>query len=209
MSKLGDQIRYYRSINNLTLKDIANKTDLSVSFVSEIERGRRNPSLGNLNKLAAALGVETAVLIGAIKPPLTAEDYAEGYAEESTPQDELLEGVEDLIRSLSQRSLSGRKFPPNIQQAVEREFKGIKDAYDVEFEYTPDDILQVCKEVDNAEFTMEFTNALKRVQSNANNAPVSTDPYDGLTEDEIAKVESYKAYLLSQRNKNENSAAGE
>jgi len=42
-----------------------------------------------------------------------------------------------------------------------------------------------------------------------NNAPPRENPYNELTEEEIKKVESYKAYLLSQRGKaDDEQAAG-
>ena len=55
--KLSAKLRELRTKNNLTLKDLSAKSGISVSFISDIENGRRNPSIETLKTLANALGV--------------------------------------------------------------------------------------------------------------------------------------------------------
>ena len=53
---VGIKINYERKIvNNMTLQELANKIDISVSFLSDIERGRSNPSLEKLTEISKAL----------------------------------------------------------------------------------------------------------------------------------------------------------
>jgi len=67
---IGDNIKLLRTHKKLTLKDLAEKATLSVSFISDIENGRRIPRLENLQKLAEALEVSISELTGeAIKIP--------------------------------------------------------------------------------------------------------------------------------------------
>ena len=54
---LGSKIRQLRKERNLTLKQLANKTALSVSLISQIELGKSAASVSTLRKLAAALAV--------------------------------------------------------------------------------------------------------------------------------------------------------
>lgn len=51
--KLGDRMRELRLARKETLLDIAGGTGISVSYLSDLERGRTKPSMDTLEKLAA------------------------------------------------------------------------------------------------------------------------------------------------------------
>ena len=57
-SAVGQRIREQRHSRPLTLKQLANRTGLSVSLISQIELGKSAASMATLHKLAAALGVK-------------------------------------------------------------------------------------------------------------------------------------------------------
>ncbi len=59
---LGAKIRLLRKERQLTLKQLANKTALSVSLISQIELGKSAASVSTLRKLATALGVSMSAL---------------------------------------------------------------------------------------------------------------------------------------------------
>ena len=59
---LGAKIRQLRKDRALTLKQLANKTALSVSLISQIELGKSAASVSTLRKLATALGVSMSYL---------------------------------------------------------------------------------------------------------------------------------------------------
>ncbi len=59
----GDQIRAMREERGYTLQDLARRASLSLSYLSEIERGSKRPSLKTIDKLASALNVSKAQLI--------------------------------------------------------------------------------------------------------------------------------------------------
>ena len=59
---LGAKIRVLRKERELTLKQLANKTALSVSLISQIELGKSAASVSTLRKLATALGVTMSAL---------------------------------------------------------------------------------------------------------------------------------------------------
>ncbi len=52
----GSMIRRIRKSHNLRLADVASKTELSLSFLSQVERGLINPSINSLRRIALALG---------------------------------------------------------------------------------------------------------------------------------------------------------
>jgi DNA-binding NtrC family response regulator len=59
---LGARIRSLRKERALTLRQLANKTALSVSLISQIELGKSAASVATLRKLSTALGVSLAGL---------------------------------------------------------------------------------------------------------------------------------------------------
>ncbi len=56
--EIGRRVRERRTDRALTLKQLANRTGLSVSLISQIELGKSAASLSTLHKLATALGVK-------------------------------------------------------------------------------------------------------------------------------------------------------
>ncbi len=60
--KIGSRIRALRKQRTLTLKQLANKTGLSVSLISQIELGKSAASVSTLHKLSAALAVTMSYL---------------------------------------------------------------------------------------------------------------------------------------------------
>lgn len=69
-SELGGRLRQ-RRVNDLhlSLADVAEKADLSIQYVSNLERGRGNPTIGALRSLASALDMSIDSLMGADVDP--------------------------------------------------------------------------------------------------------------------------------------------
>ena len=79
---VGRRIRELRREHKLSLETIADRTDLSIGFLSQIERGLSSPSLRVLATLADVLGVGIAALFGS-KP---GDDPASGGVVTRQPQ---------------------------------------------------------------------------------------------------------------------------
>lgn len=60
---VGRNVRRYRTATGMTQEQLALEARLDLTYVGGIERGRRNPSVVVLGKLAEALGVEPSDLI--------------------------------------------------------------------------------------------------------------------------------------------------
>ncbi|OGO77986.1 MAG: DNA-binding protein [Clostridiales bacterium GWB2_37_7] len=56
--EIGEKINELRSSKDMTLKDLSEKTSLSVSFLSQAERGLTSIAIITLQKIAEALGVD-------------------------------------------------------------------------------------------------------------------------------------------------------
>ncbi|WP_026896096.1 helix-turn-helix domain-containing protein [Clostridiisalibacter paucivorans] len=54
---IGDKIRKIRQQKGLTLNEIANGTNLTASYISQIERNITEPSISSLRKIASILNV--------------------------------------------------------------------------------------------------------------------------------------------------------
>lgn len=61
---LGDKIRLMRTEKNMSLQDLAKRADISLSYLSEIERCTVYPALGTLKRVAGGLDVPASALIG-------------------------------------------------------------------------------------------------------------------------------------------------
>jgi transcriptional regulator with XRE-family HTH domain len=71
---VGQRIRDLRRSRAMSLEEVAARTDLSIGFLSQIERGLSSPSLRVLATLADVLGVGIAGLFGAKESSRTASD---------------------------------------------------------------------------------------------------------------------------------------
>lgn len=60
---LGETIRKLRRADGLSQSDVAREADISVSFLSLIERGKREPTLSVLRRLAGALNAPFGLLL--------------------------------------------------------------------------------------------------------------------------------------------------
>ena len=54
---VGERLRAVRNLRRTTLKVVAQRSGLSESFLSQVERGHANASIASLQRIAAALGI--------------------------------------------------------------------------------------------------------------------------------------------------------
>lgn len=63
MNEISKIIKKTRTDKNITLKSLSEKTDLSISFLSQVERGVSSLTITSLKKIADALGVSLKDLV--------------------------------------------------------------------------------------------------------------------------------------------------
>ena len=73
---MGQRIRKRRGDYSLSLRDLAKKTSLTASFLSQIERGVISPSLNSLRKISEALDVPLLYFLSdtSERPPVVRAD---------------------------------------------------------------------------------------------------------------------------------------
>ena len=64
MVKIGDRLRDLRVRRALTQEELAEKADVGTNTVARLERNESEPHMSTLRKLARALDVDPAELIG-------------------------------------------------------------------------------------------------------------------------------------------------
>ena len=63
LRQLGEYIKAQRAMNQLSQRELARLADLSDTYLSQLERGRHEPSLSVLRALADSLGIRQSELI--------------------------------------------------------------------------------------------------------------------------------------------------
>ncbi|HEY4030856.1 MAG TPA: helix-turn-helix transcriptional regulator [Caulobacteraceae bacterium] len=65
---VGDNVRRLRIARGLTQEQLAFESKIDLTYMGGIERGRRNPSLLVMSRIAQALGAEPAALLEKPRP---------------------------------------------------------------------------------------------------------------------------------------------
>lgn len=60
---LGERVKAYRRRAGMTLQELADKTDLSPSFLSKLESGKVGVSVANLDKISSSMGIYVSHLV--------------------------------------------------------------------------------------------------------------------------------------------------
>ena len=109
--KLHERLRELRSERGLRLKDVAETAGISVPYLSDLERGRTNPSLETLQTLAGAYDITVHDLLESVEFYGQTTDGALPRGLADLIADPVL-GVQltpDWVRSLSRIELRGKR----------------------------------------------------------------------------------------------------
>jgi transcriptional regulator with XRE-family HTH domain len=58
MVKIGDSLKRWRAERGISQQDLADKSGVGYASIARIETGRQDPTVGMLERLAVALGIE-------------------------------------------------------------------------------------------------------------------------------------------------------
>ena len=65
--QLGKRIRYLRKEKRWSQLDLALESNVNRNYISDLEKGRRNPTILVLEKIAIALNIDLATLLKGIQ----------------------------------------------------------------------------------------------------------------------------------------------
>jgi len=109
--KLGEKMRLLRKrTHGYTLTSVSEATGLSVSFLSDVERGRTKPSLDTLEKLARLYRISIDDLLQGVDwetfvpPSVDLPGFAEFLLEMEKGSEPLKQDVLDIVLRAEQRS---------------------------------------------------------------------------------------------------------
>jgi len=123
-----EKVRYVRTkVRDMTLKELAIKTGLSVSFLSDAELGRTAMSIVALEKVAEALRVTSSYLLD--KRNMTLENLADLHKidipiriKEYMIKQESLPYI-SLIKEVDEKNIFSLEFLKNLIELHEKESK--------------------------------------------------------------------------------------
>ena len=106
--KLGERLRFIRKEHQLTLKDLRERADLSVPYLSDMERSVVNPSIETLRKVAKAYNMTVQELFTGVEGlgESARDSYPEGFADfldDSEYQDEIDDDWKEFLLRLDFR----------------------------------------------------------------------------------------------------------
>lgn len=78
----GSELRKVRKSKKMTLQELSDRSDLSISFLSQIERGLRTLTFTSLNKIADALEVDVNFFFGTSNSNVKKQVIQEGISSE-------------------------------------------------------------------------------------------------------------------------------
>lgn len=129
----GKKVRELRKSNNLTMRELAEKSGTASSYISDLENGRiKKPSADKLDRIAGVLGVSIDYLLGKKKvfdltDPKTREIISK------IPKETLIEGSKERVQEINQRAADGM-IDIGIYAALDEEMQILKLATDEQIE---------------------------------------------------------------------------
>lgn len=109
--KLGQRLRLIRKENQLTLKELSQRSKLSVPYLSDMERSVVNPSVDTLQKVANAYNISVKDMISGVEGlgESSNTDYPEGFQSFLKHYETLYKISDDWKESLLKVDFRGRR----------------------------------------------------------------------------------------------------
>ncbi len=64
--QFGARVRYLRNNQKISIEELAFRSNINSNYLSDLERGNRNPTLKVLNKISKGLGIDLSELLKGI-----------------------------------------------------------------------------------------------------------------------------------------------
>ncbi|AUS10929.1 MULTISPECIES: helix-turn-helix domain-containing protein [Bacillus] len=133
---VGQRIKAIRKERKLTQVQLADKANLSRSYLADIERDRYNPSLSTLESVAGALGVQVSAIVG--EENLIKEEPVEYNAKEEKDIAKRMEEIRRDLENSDGLSFSGEPMSPEaIESLMEAMEHIVRQTQRINKKYTP------------------------------------------------------------------------
>jgi transcriptional regulator with XRE-family HTH domain len=119
---LGTKCRQFRRDRHLTLQTIAERTGLSPSMISMVERGRTSPSIGTLVAISSALGVRVSDLFDGHDTTLNPVNRLQDQDGLATPSGvhhraAVVAGIDGISVQVNTYEVGGESAPEQLHHA--------------------------------------------------------------------------------------------
>ncbi|MGV0813181.1 XRE family transcriptional regulator [Mycolicibacterium boenickei] len=123
---VGGRIRQFRAARKMSLRQLADRAGISAGFLSQVERGQVNASVGTLRRLAQALGIslpdlftddevtDVRILRKAARPAIEVSELSSKYLLSQKP----LRNLEVYAGELSPGSTAGEAYVHGDAQEI-------------------------------------------------------------------------------------------
>lgn len=129
----GKKVRELRKANNLTMRELAEKSGTASSYISDLENGKiKNPSGVKLSKIAEVLKVSTDELLGK-KKVFDLTDLKTKERISKIPRETLIEGLNKKIEDINQNAADAM-IDIGIYASLDDEMQILKLATDEQIE---------------------------------------------------------------------------
>lgn len=172
-------LRQIRTDRGMSLKDVADKTGLTVSFLSQLEKGKTMPSISTLKSIAVSINTTISALVGespVLPDPVIRKDerksikYAEGITMYLLSSSGSNNQMETLLFELSPNASSGTKAYRHFGQEFVMVLSGI-------LEITLNSRRHVLKKGDSIYFNSSSPHSFKNISKGRTEAVwVDTPP---------------------------------
>lgn len=133
---VGQRIKAIRKERKLTQVQLADKANLSRSYLADIERDRYNPSLSTLESVAGALGVQVSAIVG--EENLIKEEPVEYNAKEEKDIAKRMEEIRRDLENSDGLNFSGEPMSPEaIESLMEAMEHIVRQTQRINKKYTP------------------------------------------------------------------------
>lgn len=134
---VGQRIKAIRKDRKLTQVQLAEKANLSRSYLADIERDRYNPSLSTVEAVAGALGVQVSAIVGE-EVTLLKEDQPEYNAKEEKDIAKRMEEIRKDLEKSDGLSFSGEPMSPEaVESLMEAMEHIVRQTQRINKKYTP------------------------------------------------------------------------
>lgn len=103
---IGKKVKFFRCANNFTQTELAEKSGLSASLVSKVERDQVQPSLTTLSEISKALGISPCCFVFELNQnPINSKIQDPRDEKDSSLKDSKLEEIIDTLPELDKKEI--------------------------------------------------------------------------------------------------------
>jgi len=113
MKKIGETIKQYRVLKGMTQEELADRTELSKGFISQVERDLTSPSIATLMDILQSLGVSVSEFFNEEQEPQIVFGKDDYFEKKDTEQKNTMEPL------LLKLEPGGSTYPDNPHEGEE------------------------------------------------------------------------------------------